>query len=440
MENKKTGFLMKTFRTLFCLGLILGSMLLIGCGENKKEITIGIIGSYDHIMEGEAEILWGIDMAIEDLNHAYEKYGYVVQKKFFDDGGMQEGAAEQAVKAIEDEEVDIIFFMCSESNIRNAADVLSKGDKLTFWLDESGQYHRVFDEKNQFHGTYRVTQQSETIMTYLKEMEVQDIMFVYTRGTTSEYTYNSLLRAAKKYDISMAKEMNCERLRAIEIANAVADAQVDSVAVVTGDGFNNAEIIMAIKEVAPDIEIVTDHSSDTERVLEKYKNSMDGVILVGNVELDWDPTLVSSLSNRYVGVYNGKRQMSKIIQGYFPTVAVVDAVIDCNTTDAYVLNDYFKNDGSDIYKFDKMGDIIIDKIPLFKGENGGFEMLKYYEVENILENEEEEIIDEEILEDESSEDDDEGSLEDLNDMDVLDGLEDIYGEGVMKKKDKGMTP
>lgn len=381
----------KTKTLLILLVLLITSAVLCSCSGSKekedKVVKIGIVGSYKSIMEKSAEFLWGIDLAINDLERAYEKYGYTVETEFFDDQSVLDETPKKATEALNRDDIDVVFVYGAEGNLESAAKKLNKGSKVVFWMDEKGQNYRLIEEKNQFYPVYRLKAQAEAVMKTLSDEGVYSVAMVYKDEDYSAHIYNTMTLAAKKFGIQVIKTVDLKRQSSEEVIDSLLIAEPQAVALLCNDGEKNAELVGEVKKQIPDAYILSDYSIDSSKIIDDYGTSLDGTIIPCNVQTKWEEERLKTVIERYEGIYNGKSQLGKVTHGYFSTMAVVDGIITCGTSDAKLLGEYFRSERSNIYKFDEFGDLIYDEIPVLQAENGVFEIMDTVEFELVEESE-----------------------------------------------------
>lgn len=370
---------MKKYLDRICAGvmvivlLVVTSVMFSGCGSKAdNEIKIGFICSHQELGDKYPDVLLGMEFAADDIKHKYGSESYSVSVKVFDDKGQSEEAAVQAKKALDDKSVDYIMIMSSDERLDKAAEILAKGKKITFWLDDAGHTVRCDEYSNQFYLTYDMNDRAEALKNYIAEKEVESLNVLYSAKGATATIGKALIDSANSSGIKVDSQVALNSFSSEEFKERIRKENPGAVAVMTGNQDENAKIIRAVKTALTDCIILTDSCMDDQNYLKKNQWLMEDVVIPPAKKTDWNKDEVKRITDRYETLYGSDIQDDWFLHGYFAVIELVDTTINCETSNAKTANKYLTSASSGRYRFNDAGMMLFNEISAKTAKSGIF--------------------------------------------------------------------
>lgn len=355
------------------------AVLLAGCRgqENPRQdktLRIGFLGSQQTISQETPEILLGLDLAMEDLNRKYGQRGYDISYEFFDDKGESGGAAAQARAILGRKDIDFIFVLSQDPQLQKAAKRLAGGQRLTLWLDEAGQAARRENARNQFYNTYPIEAQAEAIVSCLVQREVRKAAVLYQPEGFTGAEFAALKAAAQEAGLELTGQALNPETQPEAFAQSL-QGGAQAALILTGESQQNLRFIQAVREAAPQLTVVSDHTVDRLSLLREDAAALENVLIPCNLKTQWDANELDGVIRRYQAVYQDDTQVGRVSHGYFSAAAVVDAAVHCGAAAPELLGQYLRSPSSPRYQFDSEGMLQTDTVPMLQARDGVFQIL-----------------------------------------------------------------
>lgn len=351
MKNKKVY-------TLVSFAIII-ALFLNGCGaRSDEEIRIGLVCFQNDISNAYPEMLTGMEFAAEDIERKYNKGNYSVSVEIFNDKGENGNSVILAKKALGNKSIDYIAVMSSDDNLDKAAEILGKGKKVTFWLDDGGHLARGAEYKNQFYLTYDLGDRAAGLTNYFIKKNVKSLSVLYSAKNANGGIGQALIEEAKAAGINTDSQVMLNSFSVDDYKEKLKKDMPDAVAVVTEEPEENIKIIRGVKTVLPDCIVVTDSYMDNADFLKKNQWLMEDVIIPTRIKSDWNKEETDKIGKRYKTLYGKDIETDWFFHGYYALMELAEATVNCKTSRADNVNKYLTSSSAGRFHFNNAGIIM----------------------------------------------------------------------------------
>ncbi|KOA20416.1 leucine-, isoleucine-, valine-, threonine-, and alanine-binding protein precursor [Clostridium homopropionicum DSM 5847] len=332
-----------------------------GCIKKSETIKIGVLGTMSGINSDlSVSGRRGVELAADEINKAGGINGRKVQLIVKDDKNDLKVAL-QMNKEFIDENVGVVIGPYTSGMIVNSIDYLR--DKEILFLGPTISADSLSEKDDNFIRFIASTKEQAVVLTEMaKKNKNKKFAVIYDKENKgfNETLYNNFKDLLEKNSgqviftkgFSSNKDLNFSR-----IAKEIADSKADAVFIIA-NADNNATITQQIRKIECNIQIYSPLWSNTSDLITKGGSSVDGMYIVGAIDLNSKSKDFVDFKKSYLDKY-GESPTFSSVYSYETSMALFEAI----------------KMGPD-FKPSTIKDNII-KIKNFKGLEGNYKIDKY---------------------------------------------------------------
>lgn len=332
-----------------------------GCTNKYETIKIGVLGTMSGINSDlSVSGRRGVELAADEINKAGGLNGKKVQLVVKDDKNDLKVSLEMDKEFI-DENVQVVIGPYTSGMIVNAMDYLR--DKDILFLGPTISADNLSSKEDNFIRFIASTKEQAVVLNQMaKKNKDKKFAVIYDKENKgfNETLYNNFkdLLGKNGGEVIFTNEFSSNRdSNYSEIAKKIVDSKAEAVFIIA-NAYSNAAITQQIRKAGCNIQIYSPLWSNTADLIKKGGSSVDGMFIVGAIDLNSKSKEFIDFKKRYLDKY-GESPTFSSVYSYETAMALFEAI----------------KMGPDFKSSTIKNNII--KIKSFKGLEGNYEIDKY---------------------------------------------------------------
>lgn len=302
-------------------------------GEGERTIKIAVMDT-ELVFSADDSYINGISMAIEDLNVLYADQGYHISWQFYEDGDDFQQGMSVVNEILSDPEITAVIGTSSLNILDVAADMLDSAGKLLITYYGSSDSLLENGYTHVFRNCFGEADQGVALALYAAARPDMTRAAIYRSDTEYErHLAQSFLQGANTFglevvDASITVPTQAEVEAIIERWQAL---DVDTVMISQYYAEEAFSMMVKLRSIDPDINILGDFSFDYPDYLQLAGDYSDNICIVGLIPLDQSPE-VEAFYQKYREKYDSE-PTPWAVQLYDSVRMVADTAVRIGSTD-----------------------------------------------------------------------------------------------------------